>query len=135
MELFADANLVDKTGAPAKLAVAPDVVTAIFFSSSWCPDCVPFVGTLAAMYEELNEDDKVLEVVFVSSDRDAASMAAYMSDKHSDWLAVAYVVCCMPLRCTAAGRRVQQCYTVLHRCRGSACSLFFARSVGAFHAD
>ena len=89
-EFFAGASLVNKTGAAATLEVGPDAVVGVFFSSSWCPDCKPFVLTLAAMYEELNEDGKVFEVVFVSSDHDAAGMASYMTEKHEDWLAVAY---------------------------------------------
>lgn len=88
MSLFADATLINAAdGSPA---TAPAVTTGILFSSSWCPDCVPFVARLGEMYECLNEDGKQLEVVFVSSDRDASSMAAYMKAKHPNWLAVAY---------------------------------------------
>ena len=42
------------------------------------------------MYECLNEENKRFEVIFVSSDRNASSMAAYMKAKHPNWLAVAY---------------------------------------------
>ena len=56
-EFFAGASLVNKTGDAATLEVGPDTVVGVFFSSSWCPDCKPFVLTLAAMYEELNEDE------------------------------------------------------------------------------
>jgi len=42
------------------------------------------------MYEELNEDEKKFEVVFISSDHDADSMASYMSKKHPGWLAISY---------------------------------------------
>ena len=88
MSLFADVTLVNAAdGSPA---TAPTVTTGILFSSSWCPDCVPFVARLGEMYECLNEDGKQLEIVFVSSDRDASSMAAYMKAKHPNWLAVAY---------------------------------------------
>eukprot|EP00520_Triparma_pacifica_P002680 CAMPEP_0118646854 /NCGR_PEP_ID=MMETSP0785-20121206/8289_1 /TAXON_ID=91992 /ORGANISM="Bolidomonas pacifica, Strain CCMP 1866" /LENGTH=119 /DNA_ID=CAMNT_0006538897 /DNA_START=256 /DNA_END=616 /DNA_ORIENTATION=- len=42
------------------------------------------------MYEEVNEDEKKFEVVFVSSDRSSDSMSSYMSSKHPSWLAVSY---------------------------------------------
>ena len=85
--LFEGVNLVTKDQSPAS---PPTVTTALLFSSSWCPDCTPFVARLGAMYEEINEDEKKFEVVFVSSDRDAGSMATYMHAKHPGWLAVSY---------------------------------------------
>ena len=87
MSLFSDATLINADGSSAS---TPTITTGILFSSSWCPDCVPFVARLGEMYECLNEEEKKIEVVFVSSDRDASSMAAYMKAKHPDWLAVAY---------------------------------------------
>ena len=42
------------------------------------------------MYEEVNEDEKVLEVVYVSSDRSSEQFASYLSSKHGDWLALAF---------------------------------------------
>ena len=88
MSLFSDATLINAAdGSPA---TAPSVTTGVLFSSSWCPDCVPFVARLGELYECLNEEDKQFEVVFVSSDHDASSMAAYMKAKHPNWLGVAY---------------------------------------------
>ena len=87
MSLFSDATLINADGSSAS---TPTITTGILFSSSWCPDCVPFVARLGEMYECLNEEEKKIEVVFVSSDRDASSMAAYIKAKHPDWLDVAY---------------------------------------------
>eukprot|EP00937_MAST-01D_sp_MAST-1D-sp2_P007216 g7216.t1 len=43
------------------------------------------------MYEELNEDEKVLEVVYVSSDRSVEQFQSYFrSAKHSAWLALSF---------------------------------------------
>ncbi|GMH48755.1 hypothetical protein TrRE_jg8337 [Triparma retinervis] len=87
MSLFDGVKLVTKDQSPAS---PPTVTTGLLFSSSWCPDCTPFVARLGAMYEEMNEEGKKFEVVFVSSDHDAGSMAAYMHAKHPGWLAVSY---------------------------------------------
>ena len=90
MSLFADATLINAAdGSPA---AAPTVTTGILFSSSWCPDCVPFVARLGEMYECLNEDGKPkqLEIVYISSDINEGQARQYMKAKHPDWLAVAY---------------------------------------------
>ena len=42
------------------------------------------------MYEEVNEDEKVLEVIYVSSDTSADEHASYMASKHANWLGLAY---------------------------------------------
>eukprot|EP00562_Extubocellulus_spinifer_P013672 CAMPEP_0178565582 /NCGR_PEP_ID=MMETSP0697-20121206/14254_1 /TAXON_ID=265572 /ORGANISM="Extubocellulus spinifer, Strain CCMP396" /LENGTH=172 /DNA_ID=CAMNT_0020199229 /DNA_START=22 /DNA_END=543 /DNA_ORIENTATION=- len=102
-DLFANTDLTTRTGSSAKLSSRTKdgtTVIGIFFSSSWCPDCVPFVAKLATMYEEINNDAedeeevpssaKLLEIIFVSSDRDEASMMKYMKGKHEDWLAVPF---------------------------------------------
>ena len=88
MSFFSDVKLIHSSdGSPA---APPTVTTALLFSSSWCPDCTPFVARLGAMYEDINEDEQQFEVVFVSSDRDAALMGSYMASKHPGWLAVSY---------------------------------------------
>jgi len=61
-------------------------VVALYFSAHWCPPCRQFTPQLKAAYEEANKDGKQFEVVFVSSDNDAASCASYMSEMHGDWL-------------------------------------------------
>ena len=96
--LFATTDLSTSDGSSVKLSsrAAPGgTVIGLFFSSSWCPDCAPFVAKLATMYEEVNGDaedggPRPLEIIFVSSDRDEASMTRYMKTKHDDWLAVPF---------------------------------------------
>jgi nucleoredoxin len=53
-------------------------------------DCPPLVSRLSLLYEDVNADSKQLEVIYVSSDHDEASMKEYMAKKHGEWLALAY---------------------------------------------
>ena len=65
-------------------------VVVLFFSAEWCPACTSFVPTLKTLYEEAEENNVPLEVVYVSSDRDETQMKRYMSKKHGPWLSVPY---------------------------------------------
>ena len=65
-------------------------ICVLFFSSEWCPACSSFIPTLATLYEEAQENDVPLAVVYVSSDRDSAQKDRYMQKKHGPWLSVPY---------------------------------------------
>ena len=41
----------------------------LFFSAGWCPPCMQFQQTLKDFYNEVNIDGKVIEVLYISSDR------------------------------------------------------------------
>jgi len=69
-------------------ALAGKKVVGIYFSAHWCPPCRTFTPVLKDFYEALVEQGCELEMVFVSSDRSQADMAAYMTEAHGDWLAV-----------------------------------------------
>ena len=81
------ATLETKSGEKVEAATAlAGKVVALYFSAHWCPPCRGFTPALAAAYEMANEDDKVFEVVFVSSDESAEALAGYMDEMHGDWL-------------------------------------------------
>ena len=61
---------------------------ALYFSASWCPPCRRFTPKLVQVYEQLTTQDKCLEVVFVSRDRDEESFNAYFAKM--PWLAVPF---------------------------------------------
>jgi thiol-disulfide isomerase/thioredoxin len=65
-------------------------IVVLFFSSEWCPACKSFIPVLKTLYEDGKENGKVLEVVYVSSDNDAAQKARYMEKHHGDWLSVPF---------------------------------------------
>lgn len=62
----------------------------LYFSAEWCGACRQFTPALNALYEMAAEQDKELQVVFVSSDRDAAHQQRYMDYEHGDWLRVPF---------------------------------------------
>mmetsp|Transcript_7370 Transcript_7370/g.13293 ORF Transcript_7370/g.13293 Transcript_7370/m.13293 type:complete len:158 (-) Transcript_7370:39-512(-) len=70
-------------------ALPSGIPTLLLFSSSWCPDCKPFMAALSVMYEDLNEDEKQFEVVYVSSDRTEEECADYVK-KMPGWLYVPF---------------------------------------------
>ena len=42
---------------------------AIYYSMHNCPPCREFTPLLASLYEEINEDEKVMEIIFFSGDK------------------------------------------------------------------
>jgi nucleoredoxin len=60
----------------------------VLFSASWCPPCRMFKPVLIEAYENARKAGHAFEIVFVSSDSDAASFDEYRS--HQPWLAMPY---------------------------------------------
>jgi nucleoredoxin len=58
----------------------------IYFSAHWCPPCRGFTPKLAEFYNNVNENGKVFEVIFVSSDQDQRQFEEYF--KEMPWLAI-----------------------------------------------
>merc|ERR1719389_337456 len=71
----------------AKSALANKRVL-LYFSAKWCPPCAELTPQLAVLYEEVNEDEKQMEVIYVGSDDTKEEMDAYRKEKHADWLTV-----------------------------------------------
>lgn len=62
----------------------------IYFSAHWCPPCRAFSPKLVATYNELKEQGKPFELVFVSSDRSADDMQNYIRELKMPWYAVPF---------------------------------------------
>lgn len=67
------------------LAQSPKLV-AIYYSMHNCPPCRAFTPLLASLYEEVNEDDKQLEIIFFSGDKSQEEFDGYFGDM--PWLAL-----------------------------------------------
>merc|ERR1711937_511931 len=62
----------------------------LYFSAHWCPPCRGFTPKLKEFYVEMKEKDPNFEIVFVSSDKDAAAMKSYYTEDHGSWLALPF---------------------------------------------
>ncbi len=63
-------------------------VIGIYFSAHWCPPCKAFTPKLAKAYTEINTPKKQVEIVFVSSDKDAKSWEEYYATM--PWLSIPF---------------------------------------------
>ncbi|KDO16959.1 hypothetical protein SPRG_17588, partial [Saprolegnia parasitica CBS 223.65] len=64
---------------PTTEALANTKVVGIYFSAHWCPPCRAFTPLLSTFYEDLVEDHEDVEILFVSSDKEAAGFDEYWS--------------------------------------------------------
>lgn len=68
-------------------------VVGLYFSAAWCSLCRDFTPVLCGFYDELVDEAQapaLFEIVFISSDRSADEMVAYMHELHGDWLALPF---------------------------------------------
>jgi nucleoredoxin len=63
-------------------------IIAIYFSAHWCPPCRGFTPSLAKFYNEVNKDEKIFEIIFVTSDKDEKSFQGYLSEM--PWIAIPF---------------------------------------------
>ena len=68
-------NLVNTSGATTLSPTAK--LVGLYFSAHWCPPCRGFTPVLSEFYKTVNKDEKVLEIIFVSSDKDDEAFNEY----------------------------------------------------------
>jgi len=66
----------------------PETV-ALFFSANFCKPCHEFLPLLKDFYDEVNEDQKKLEIVFVSLDKTQEEQESYHKH-HGNWPRVSF---------------------------------------------
>jgi len=88
-ELFG-AELVKTDGSEVKTSTMTGKKVGIYFSAHWCPPCRGFTPVLVKAYNEMVGAGKAFEIVFVSFDRSADAMSAYMKETKMPWLAIPY---------------------------------------------
>ncbi len=71
-------------------ALAQSKYYAIYYSASWCGPCRAFTPDLVRWYKRNKSKNPQFELIFVSSDRSAEDMAAYMKEDGMDWPALAF---------------------------------------------
>jgi nucleoredoxin len=91
LETLLGTELVDGRGqkVAVKTLSGNDKVVGLYFSAHWCPPCRGFTPKLAEFYvaTKASHGDK-LEIVFISSDRDAEQWKAYFGEM--PWLALPF---------------------------------------------
>jgi len=80
-------DLVDVNGKKIDLSSLEGKLIGIYFSAHWCPPCRQFTPKLV---EFRNAHADQFEVVFVSSDKNAADQQKYMQEARMPWPAIPY---------------------------------------------
>ena len=62
----------------------------IFFGADWCPPCKQLIPALKQFYREVNKTEKILEIIFVTSDNNPIAFKNFFSQM--PWKAVPYEV-------------------------------------------
>ena len=77
---------------PACESLAADSIKLMYFGGMWCPYCPPFTKRLKIFFDIVREafGQKIVEVIFVSSDEDENEMLEYYGGHHGDWFALPY---------------------------------------------
>jgi nucleoredoxin len=87
-------KLVSESGAnyqfPANAPANAIRYYAIYYSAQWCPPCHAFTPKLVDWYNGFKPAHPNFELIFVSDDRDEASMLDYMKEMAMPWPALDY---------------------------------------------
>ena len=65
-------------------------IIGIYFSAHWCPPCRGFTPKLVEFHNEMTQQGKPFEIVFVSSDHSKSDMYDYIEDMEMPWLVLPY---------------------------------------------
>lgn len=60
----------------------------LFFSAGWCPPCEQFLQVIKDFYSEVNIDQKLIEVLYISSDKTEADFKETYAKM--PWMTVSY---------------------------------------------
>jgi nucleoredoxin len=63
---------------------------AVYFSASWCPDCVPVTPELVSFYKEFKADHPNFELIMVCHDKTQDAMQAYIKKEEMPWPALRF---------------------------------------------
>ncbi len=70
-------ELEGKNGKLKLSEVTESPLIGIYFSAHWCPPCRGFTPILSKFYNEINKENKQIEIIFISFDRDEKSFKEY----------------------------------------------------------
>jgi nucleoredoxin len=55
-------------------------ILALYFAAAWCPDCQNSAPFVSEVFKSQNEDSKLFDLIYVSSDQDAEQMTQNLDD-------------------------------------------------------
>lgn len=87
-EILGDESLITNTGELKVADLSKNKVIGLYFTAHWCPPCRTFLPKLIQLYKNANSTSKVIEIIFVSFDRDSETMNNYFEEM--PWAAVPY---------------------------------------------
>ncbi len=85
MELFGN-SFTSKNGDVDDSTLKSSKLIGIYFSAHWCPPCRGFTPILSEFYNKVNENERKIEIVFVSCDNDLETYNNYLSTM--PWIAL-----------------------------------------------
>lgn len=88
MESIFGPTLVSKKGQIQTRTLDNLDIVLLFASASWCPPCRQFFPTLVEFYNQVNHNQKRLEIVWLSRDRSQEDFDSIR--KQIPWVAVPY---------------------------------------------
>ena len=88
--ILSSCDLLDRNGNVVDQSVIHEAETvALYFSANFCKPCHEFLPMLKDFYDEVNEDDKKVEIIFVSLDKSQEEQESYHKEMGS-WPRVAF---------------------------------------------
>lgn len=81
-------DFIKKDGTASMADLEKPQYIGLYFSAHWCGPCRAFTPVLSGFYNEVNKNDKCLEIVFCSSDQNEASFKEYFNTM--PWLALPF---------------------------------------------
>ena len=82
-------KLTNAKGEDVPVSTLKDKIVGVYFSASWCGPCRGFTPQLVKFYKR-GAGKENFEIVFVSSDRTADAMKAYMKKDSMPWTAIPF---------------------------------------------
>ncbi|TJX53851.1 redoxin domain-containing protein, partial [Soehngenia saccharolytica] len=80
--------VIGKGGKKVPISELVGKTVCLYFSAHWCPPCRGFTPKLIKFYNDLKSKGEDLEIVFISSDRDAETFDEYFGSM--PWLALPF---------------------------------------------
>ena len=87
METILGTEFLDNSNKGEKIP-SSNQINLLYFSASWCPPCIQLTEKLIDIYEKLNCEKQIFEVIYISSDHNQEDFEKYYSIM--PWIAISY---------------------------------------------